>query len=1039
MDPVLRNLIADGRDDELEVVLKLAPGQRDLPETVRVVARFGEIVTARVPHSRVAGIRELDFVTSVKGGRPITLDEPVGDLRRTGMDLHSRAARRTRRYKGRGVVVGAVDFGLDLAHPQFRNADGSTRIRALWNQAGEGRDNHYGYGRIWRRDEINAALTEDDPYDALDYNASRTDRGEGAHGTHVCSVAAGKGGIAPEAELIFVDLTTRHTRGRRDLGDSLCVLEGLDFIFREADDSPCVVNCSIGGMGGAKDGLSLVEQAMDALLTEQDGRAICQSTGNYFRSRTHASGQLEDDARRTFGWEVNEADRSGNELEIWYPGNDEFELALTPPHGGEMVRAPLGSSRDIVGLQGRFGRIHHRALDSTNGDNHVDIFLDTHAPTGRYEVEITGLAVSSGRYDAWIERDGSGANQSRFSHEDVDPSLTIGTICTGQMPLVVGAYDGFTENRAPAAFSSRGPTRDGREKPDLSAPGIGIEGARSARITDAPGTGGVSYQSGTSMATPHVTGAVALLFEAAGRPLSMAEIREAILSTVDPADDPEETRLGRGHLAIDAAIRRVEAEDSNEEITMDTDESDAESFPTLGRSQHCNCGEAADSDEYVKGALDDNWQDDEVWHDQNWEDDAEEGLGLPDDDEEAWQTEVFEEPHTSPRGANAPFAPEFGPGSYWPLISSSPRGRLVSYRTAGGSMVGFSGRIFGASRSRGARFHVGIDLFGNFGDPVIAIEDGEIIRIYPFCCGRRKTSSALFVAHQNVVVNYGEVDPNSLRDLSLSPGDRVRAGQQIGTVGRNPGGSTMIHFETYLPGTRGNQRWMVGRRRPSRLLNPTRALLNLAETGLDAGSTTRPTPSVTPAVSPPVSPAPSPPQDVGAHSCRSGEGPPAAQPDPSGRGPHPLVRRGTSRTRSRNPQCRVRAAAAQSVSNAALVRYRILLTRCEYRGSSAPPRCHRCAPNDRRLPIWATNGSGNTAFPTMRISGPAFRMGRRDWPEDLGCASRCDHPIFANVPCGNCSPNNPFGTSAHVGAIRGRRGEALWSAMAIYPTSRPAI
>ncbi len=269
--------------------------------------------------------------------------------------------------------------------------------------------------------------------------------------------------------------------------------------------------------------------------------------------------------------------------------------------------------------------------------------------------------------------------------------------------------------------------------------------------------------------------------------------------------------------------------------------------------------------------------------------------GLPADDEETWAEfdAEFVEPDTSPNGAAAPFAPLISGARHWPIVTSHQRGRTVSYLTTDGAWIGRRMRSFGADRSGGRRYHIGVDLFGRFGDPVVAIEDGRIVRFFPFCCGDNKTSWALLVQHAQVVVNYGEVAPDSLSRNGLSVGSNVTAGQVIGRVGRNPGGSTMIHFETYTTGTRRSYRWMKGRPRPARILNPTRLLLDLQEQGLPrqaGGGAGKPIPP----------PARGRGRTV-VHSCRSGEGPPAAVPDPLGRGLHPLVYRGTGRQHSRNP------------------------------------------------------------------------------------------------------------------------------------------
>ena len=115
-----------------------------------------------------------------------------------------------------------------------------------------------------------------------------------------------------------------------------------------------------------------------------------------------------------------------------------------------------------------------------------------------------------------------------------------------------------------APFSSQGPTRDGRDKPDLVAPGVRILSARSRGLHDgvgpalATGAGLLTCMSGTSMAAPHVAGTLACVFEAAGRALHINETRRLLLANVVPApaalDPITRARLGCGYLDVRAAI-----------------------------------------------------------------------------------------------------------------------------------------------------------------------------------------------------------------------------------------------------------------------------------------------------------------------------------------------------------------------------------------------------------------------------------------------------------------------------------------------------
>ena len=111
------------------------------------------------------------------------------------------------------------------------------------------------------------------------------------------------------------------------------------------------------------------------------------------------------------------------------------------------------------------------------------------------------------------------------------------------------------------AFSSAGPTRDGRVKPEIIAPGVAIVAARS-NPRGAPLGARYTRKSGTSMAAPHVTGAVALMMEAAGRPMSIVDLRALLFASAERASAEEVlasggslNRIGYGYLDLVAAER----------------------------------------------------------------------------------------------------------------------------------------------------------------------------------------------------------------------------------------------------------------------------------------------------------------------------------------------------------------------------------------------------------------------------------------------------------------------------------------------------
>ena len=158
---------------------------------------------------------------------------------------------------------------------------------------------------------------------------------------------------------------------------------------------------------------------------------------------------------------------------------------------------------------------------------------------------------------AWIERDASGRYQSRFVRTQATSRYTTNTICNCYTAIAVGAYDPTRSDRPPTKFSSRGPTSDGRQKPELAAPGYRIRAARSMPKNGWRGQSKLVAKSGTSMAAPFVSGTVALMFAAAGRRLTIHEIRRALIGSVDPHPGPRgrtSTQLGYGYLNVEKAV-----------------------------------------------------------------------------------------------------------------------------------------------------------------------------------------------------------------------------------------------------------------------------------------------------------------------------------------------------------------------------------------------------------------------------------------------------------------------------------------------------
>ncbi len=565
---------------------------------MRLIAHLGTIVTCRLRRDTIRAVRSDAAIESLKASHLLAPDPEISadDLADATWSPTPETDERfipTLGATGRGVVIGIVDSGFDIAHPDFLNPDGTTRVLALWDQRSHPTvlpPQPYGYGVVHRADAINRALASSNPYAALAYYPTDADAAAmGAHGTHVTSIAAGNGGgggpigVAPEADLILVHLSNLKASQSSKLGDSVALLEAIDFIHQTAGDRPCVINLSIGRHAEQHDGSTLVEQGLDALLEAKSGRAICQSCGNYYTRNTHTAGQVRPGESATMLWQVDEADFTPNELEIWYSSRDVFDVKICSPEGtctqvGLRERSPLVNDGQPVGT------IYHRAYDPNNNDHLIQCFLHPHGSTGDWDVTLIGKNLVNGQFHAWIERDLSLPNcQSQFHPDHADPTSTTGAICNGFRTIAVGAYNPHAPDHDIAPFSSAGPTRDGRIKPDLAAPGVSILAARSAPAHRDADPARLTRKSGTSMAAPHVTGTVALMFEVAHRPLHIDETRRLLLANTQKTDltTSEPFRFGSGYLDVAAAVQATRAftqdqlppqiKQSNREATMNSE------------------------------------------------------------------------------------------------------------------------------------------------------------------------------------------------------------------------------------------------------------------------------------------------------------------------------------------------------------------------------------------------------------------------------------------------------------------------------------
>jgi subtilisin family serine protease len=521
----------------------------DDPQAVRstgstVNSVYSGFVTAQVTAGQILALAHLDGVRYIDEG---SLNYPANDVSvpETGGSLVQGGFLNNTPYTGAGAIVLVYDTGIDWKHRDFRSPTDSTksRILSIWDQtltaiSGESSPSGLAYGVEYTQAQINAELGASPPGFVREKDIN-------GHGTHVAGTATGNGlaqfgkfsGMAPGADIIIVK------GGDGNFSESK-MIDGLTYAQNRATalGKPIVVNWSIGGQVGPHDGTRAYETSVNSFVANP-GRVVVIAAGNDGATPIHIGGNAGATTTITFTVPAytQSAGTGTNQFvfDMWLNSNTNVSVSAMSPDGytASAPYALTGTSGDGNNTADGLFTVYNDPSFTSDGAWNVQLWVrddGVHFPkSGTWTLTVTnpGSAV---RYDGWLAQKTVGNGTVGLNGGDVNETLSMPGTASGAITTaayvtkwswpvyanVQYVYNGTDRTSNIATFSAIGPTRDGRQKPDLAAPGMGITSSLSS-FEDTTGLASIIYpgqkhfvDQGTSMATPHITGASALILGA---------------------------------------------------------------------------------------------------------------------------------------------------------------------------------------------------------------------------------------------------------------------------------------------------------------------------------------------------------------------------------------------------------------------------------------------------------------------------------------------------------------------------------------------
>lgn len=416
--------------------------------------------------------------------------------------------------RGKGVLVGVIDTGINYKSESFIYEDGTTKIESIWDQTIKGtHPKGFVYGAEYNRKQINEALKSKEPYTVV---PSKDDIG---HGSFVAGLAAGRNvnniysGAAPEAELVIVKLKQmkKCLRHLYLIDEKVVAYQSLDILFaikyllEKADElkKPIAIVFAGETNQGSHDGTSYVEEAMGA-YGKNYGVAMITSVGNEGGSMHHYRAK---NIKPTDSVKIDlniGKDESGFIIFMYSNSIAILQIEIIAPDGESSGKIPLKNAvRQNYNFStgGKLTVEYASAL--FNSVSQGIMYRLANPIPGLWRITVYGKEIDNNAFDVWLPIKGFIEDDTFFLQPD--PYVTVTTPGTNAGTVSVGAYDNISNSLY--IPSGRGYTKDDRVKPDLVAPGVQILGPSHT------GDKGTQTMSGTSVSAAITAGASALLLQ----------------------------------------------------------------------------------------------------------------------------------------------------------------------------------------------------------------------------------------------------------------------------------------------------------------------------------------------------------------------------------------------------------------------------------------------------------------------------------------------------------------------------------------------